>query len=418
MKTFIVTLLIAAVSLTAAFAEEGPSAVPRTPATLSPGDRLPGVDLAQGISEITGVAISPLLGVCSIGAWHYYHTPKPFRNTLPWFCHPHFWGFGFSLLGLCFLKDLFGAVAPPLIKKPFDIAELFENKLSALVASTAFVPLIAGEMARHLSDSTGAQVVVQHSAYFASLFPVDAIEFGIQLLLFPFCILSFLVVWMACHAINVVIAFCPIGFVDALLKLVKMALLLCFVLSYVIDPYLGAAVSLLIIVAAGWFAPSAFRLSVFGALFATDTLMPNRARRPVAPDGAHAFTAHASLGVPARTYGRVTRAPDGAICFSYRPWLILPRRHIPLPKGALAICAGVYFPSLLYRPESSEAFTRIILFLPRFRGQEQAIAGYFDITDIRDSALSRGFKAVHAWFAEILNTGNANPAESPRIGNI
>ena len=33
---------------------------------------LPGVTLSEGVSEITGVAISPLLGVSAMGAWTYY----------------------------------------------------------------------------------------------------------------------------------------------------------------------------------------------------------------------------------------------------------------------------------------------------------------------------------------------------------
>lgn len=33
---------------------------------------LPGIGLAEGISEITGVAISPLLGVSTVGAWKYW----------------------------------------------------------------------------------------------------------------------------------------------------------------------------------------------------------------------------------------------------------------------------------------------------------------------------------------------------------
>src|SRR5262245_59113118 len=97
--------------------------------------RLPGVELAERASQVTGVAISPLLGVSSIGAWKYYRTPATERDSLPWFCHPVVWGIGLSIIALCFLKDAFGAGAPPFLKKPLDVIELLENKLSGAVAA-------------------------------------------------------------------------------------------------------------------------------------------------------------------------------------------------------------------------------------------------------------------------------------------
>src|SRR6266545_7952096 len=51
----------------------------------------PGVELAQTLSTVTGVAISPLLGVGAVGAWKYYHTPPEKRARLPWFAQPAFW---------------------------------------------------------------------------------------------------------------------------------------------------------------------------------------------------------------------------------------------------------------------------------------------------------------------------------------
>src|SRR5258708_8578698 len=46
------------------------------------------------------------------------------------------------MLAACFLKDSLGTALPAALKKPFDLIELFENKLSALVAAAAFVPLV------------------------------------------------------------------------------------------------------------------------------------------------------------------------------------------------------------------------------------------------------------------------------------
>jgi len=373
-------------------------------------DRLPGVALTEGISQITGTAISPLLGVCSAGAWRYFQTPSAQRRSLPWFCHPGAWGFGFAILGICIFKDVLGTVAPPLIKKPLDMAELFENKVSGLVASASFVPFVATQMAQHF-DATQAQISPAAHLHYASIIPIAAIGFDLRLLFIPLGIAAFFVVWMTSHAINVLIAVSPFGFVDSMLKIFKVSILGLVVLSYLINPYFGAAISLLIVLVAAMLAPSAFRLTVFGTLFASDTIIPWRARRFVTPTEAHAFMARPLAGVPARTYGRLVRSPDGTSCFSFRPWLILSRRTVQLPAGTLAISKGIYFPSLLHSPETADSCTRIILFLPRYRSHERAIADHFAISDIRESSLTKGFVAAKAWLTETLNTGKAKYAE-------
>src|SRR5688572_16573201 len=103
----------------------------------------PGLEAAQAISTITGVAISPLLGVSAVGAWKYFKTPVENRARLPWYAQPWFWVPAMLLVILAFVKDTFGTALPTAVKKPFDVAEAMENKISGLVAAGAFVPLIA-----------------------------------------------------------------------------------------------------------------------------------------------------------------------------------------------------------------------------------------------------------------------------------
>ena len=104
---FVLTLLL---GISATFwslpvmADEVPD--PGSMSRLTSDDRLPGIGLAEGITQVTGVAISPLLGVSGVGAWQYFRTPETLRDQLPWFCHPVAWGIGAGLLALCFLKDL------------------------------------------------------------------------------------------------------------------------------------------------------------------------------------------------------------------------------------------------------------------------------------------------------------------------
>ena len=293
------------------------------------------------------------------------------------------------------------------------MAELFENKLSALVASAAFVPFIASQMAQHFSTGQQAHLTAPPNVYFASVLPVHlaTFSFDYRLLFIPLAILAFLTVWLASHAINVLIALCPFGFIDALLKLVKLALLSSVVLSYLINPYFGAVISLIILFIATLIAPWAFRLTVFGTLLAADIIAPTRAQRAARPTEAHAFLARSISGVPARTYGHLIRAEDGTVQFTYRPWLVFSRRAVAVPIGATAISKGVFFPSFLYSPGNPEPLRILVMFLPRYRTHEGAIAAHFEISDVLDSPLTKGFKAVRAWLADTLNIGRAKYAE-------
>ncbi len=375
-------------------------------------DRLPGVDLTEGITQITGVAISPMLGVSSVGAWRYYHASETQRDLLPWYCHPAVWGLGFFLLGLCFLKDSLGTAAPPLVKKPLDMAELFENKASAIVASTAFVPFVTSQMAQHFTAGQQALYATSSELHYASMLPVHfgSLNIGTYFVFLPLCIFAFLVVWLTAHGINVLIALCPFGFIDAILKLVKVFLLSSVVLSYIISPYFGAAVSLLIVLVAVLLAPWAFRLTVFGTLLATDTILARRARRKATPDESHAFLARSVSKVPVRTFGRLSRGVDGVIRFHYRPWLILNQRVLELPSGSIAISKGAVFPSLLHSADGT-SFIKIVIFLPRYRGQEGDIGVHLETQDIRDGAVIKGFNAVRGWLAETINLGKAKYAK-------
>jgi hypothetical protein len=355
---------------------------------------LPGVALTQGITEITGVAISPLLGVSSVGAWRYWKTPAAGRASLPWYAQPWAWGTGLALLGLCFLKDSLGTAVPGLLKKPFDMVELFENKASALVASGAFVPLVAQEMAKHL-EAERALAVPTASIAGLGFAGIDA-----AWLVVPVAVVAFLVVWICSHAINVLIILSPFSTLDALLKLARTALLASVGLIYLIAPWLAAALCLVIIALAIWLAPAALRLAIFGARYAADILLPWRGRKRATPERPHAFTLGRVAGLPPRTGGRMVLLEDGSMAFRYRRWCVLDERTIPLPDGPRHLEKGLFSPALIHRNGGAEL--KLLLFLPRYRGHEESMAGHLKLHGVREHSLARGFAAVKDWIAGMV----------------
>src|SRR5262245_36082568 len=85
--------------------------VPATHAATKPGrsaEPKMGLEIAKTITMITGVAISPLLGVGAYGAWTWVGATEEERADLPWYAKPVFWLPALLVVGLVFIKDVGG----------------------------------------------------------------------------------------------------------------------------------------------------------------------------------------------------------------------------------------------------------------------------------------------------------------------
>ena len=257
-----------------------------------------GLEAAQAISTITGVAISPLLGVSGIGVWKYFKTAPEKRAKLPWYAQPWFWGPALLLVVLAFVKDTFGTALPTVVKKPLDVAEAIENKISGLVAAGAFVPLIAAIFA-----ATGDDRALYGDAGLAmmNLTPL------LNLLTVPLAIAAFVVVWMVSRVVHVLILISPFTTVDAALKSVRPFVLSTVAGTAFVNPYVGAAWSLVIILICFLLAGWSFRLMIFGTVFTWDLVTFRKNRFKVEPDSNWMFTACEVNKTPIRTYGKLSR---------------------------------------------------------------------------------------------------------------
>jgi hypothetical protein len=64
-----------------------------------------GRQVSRALATVTGTAISPLFGVCVLGAYTCVKTPPPQRVSLPFYCSPAFWIPLAVLVILVLLKD-------------------------------------------------------------------------------------------------------------------------------------------------------------------------------------------------------------------------------------------------------------------------------------------------------------------------
>lgn len=353
----------------------------------------PGVGIAETLSIITGVAISPLLGVSAVGCYQYCQADPAQRDHLPWFANPLFWVPAFLLVAACFIKDTAGAALPAPVKKPFDALEAIEHKISGLVATGAFVPIMVSLI--HEANSTGGQPALSLSALgFATVgFP----DWLYDLLVTPSAMFLFFIVFLTSNAINILILLSPFTLLDAALKVFRATVLasvvgMALLGSWTGHPWIGAVWSLGIILISYFIAGWSFRLSHFGLVLVWKLFSGARHRFHPHPKENHLFLGRQLERVPTRTYGRLLRNESGQLVFRYRPWLVLPVRTLVLPAGDYAAGRGLVCSEIL-RVDGHSA-RMIFLLPPQYRGHEAELARIYQLAGMRDV----GIRAAWTWF--------------------
>lgn len=357
----------------------------QTPSTTT--SKAPGAHIAQQISLLTGIAISPLLGSSGYGCYLYFKTLPEERASLPWFSQMWFWLPGLLICAVCFIKDTAGNALPTVVKKPFDIIEAFENKISGLVATGAIVPFLM----MMTKDPGTSQALL-------SSMGVAAMDFSwlYNLFIIPVSMIAFFFVFLASNAINVLIILSPFTTVDAALKGIRLALLGTIAGTALANPWVGLAWALFIIVVSYFVSGWSFRLSHFGVAYLWDFFTfrcrwfkPKSARNRM-------FLGKRLNKVPARSYGTVFRDEKGLLTFKYRPWLILPERQMTLPEGQYAVGKGLVN-SEIQRVEGEKART-VFLLPPRYRGHEEELVKIYGFADVRPIGLNAAFKWLKEFF--------------------
>ncbi len=367
------------------------------PAAAAADKNMPGQQIAQTLSLITGVAISPLMGVGAVGAWQWFKAKTPEQKAkLPWFANPLFWLPALLIVAMCFVKDSAGIVLPPLLKKPFDVAETIEHKISGLVATGAFVP-IAASIFHASGGGDGASL---SSLGFA------AIDFSplYNALMIPVMMAAFFMVFLASNAVNILILLSPFGVVDAALKAFRTSIIASIAISSWANPWIGAAWALFIILLSWLIAGWSFRLSHFGLAFIWDFVTRRCNRFKPDPTANKMFLGRKIDYVPARTYGRLSHDEKGNLVLKYHPWLVLAERTLTLPATKYAAGKGVFFSEIL-QVDGDNA--RIALLLPpRYRSHEYELVAIYGLTGVRDT----GLLAAWSWIKSMLGFKTKIPA--------
>ena len=369
----------------------------KSPAGAARG-KTPGIELATMLSQVTGIAISPLLGVSTVGAYQYFQANTPEEKAkLPWFAQVSFWLPAFLLVGVCAFKDSIAAALPPGMKKPLDVAEVLENKVSGLVAAGAVVPSLVAVGSKLIMNSSGLD---HHAAVAGGLgmIQLGSMDFSwlLTILMVPLSVAVFAVVWVVGHAINVLILLSPWGGLDTALKAMRTGVLSLVAATAYIDPVVGATLSVVIVLLAYLMAGWAFRLMVFGTEFSWDFFTLRHHRFKLLADGNKLFTAREISKVPMRTYGRLHQQADGKLLFKFRPWLVLPERTVEVPREGLVVGKGLFYSEVLGFDQAADRLDTLLLLPPRYRGHEELLARTYHISGTCDVGLRKAW----SWLKE------------------
>lgn len=353
-------------------------------------EAVPGVKLAEAVSATTGLAISPLFGAGIVGAWHYIQTPSTHRSNLPWHTHPWFWGPALALVLLLILKEPMLYFLPG-AKKPLDVLEVLENKLSAVIVTPLVVNLALQTFSAPSPSLNGINVV-------CAALPLG--NTGLMWVTSAGFLVLFFCVWLVFHAVNVLILLSPSATLDMAMRLVRGSVLGGVTLSAVLNPWIGLAISLVVIFfcakSFGW----ATRLVVYGMTILSDWLLKLSPNMNEKNPRFRAFLVSPRNGLPMRSWGYLKNNTMGCPVFVGRslPWLA--SVEIPLEPRNIKILKGMIGPVV---KEFGPGFpVSILAFPPRYAKHEESIAHTLGIECSLEHPLKKNWQMALEWLAETL----------------
>lgn len=351
--------------------------------------------ITDTLNLATGAAINPLLVVGGLGAWCWLDTPQEQRAKLPWHHQPWYWGPLLVIALLYLLGSLIGLFAPA-GNKFTEAARTLEGNLQPLYTLPFLLPFVYQRFGGGIEQVDKMLASVIPSAHAAGLESMAEISMLPVLMALAFAFI-YGVVWLTTQAVNAMVLLSPVPFIDILIRSAHLTYVVVLIGLSIISPFLGLLLTLPLIILAllvcGW----CFRLSVFGTVIAADLL--RFWRKITVNSRVLAFAARRLEGVPVRTCGKLQRTDKGLV-FQYRPWLILPRRSIPLSDNEIVLERGLLYPRL--RSQNSGSTVTLLALPPRYRSQEEAVAQQLGITTITSCAILRGWAAIKSWTASLF----------------
>lgn len=215
--------------------------------------------LARDVNTLTGLAISPLLTLSMVGAYHYWMTPPELRSQLTLFSHPLVWGAIWALLLVVLSKDvILGLIPSTGIRNLINGVEAAARSPMALIVLLAYLPTFFSTLHQFSpveSAAAAAQVISSPSpqlmmglggSWQGILFWI-----GLSLVLLG-TLFSFGVYFIVSQCLSILAALAPFGFMVWMIKLARLLTLAALLICALISPFLGLAVVVVGTLGAWW----------------------------------------------------------------------------------------------------------------------------------------------------------------------
>lgn len=364
--------------------------------------------LAESLSQLFGVAVSPLLVFSTIGAIEYWSIPS--GGSVPLHARPMVWGSFMMVLLLSFLTSLKGLVLPSPLTPVFDAVKYFEEHASGLLAAGILIPTVAKTM-----DAAAAALpaTAAGSAYLHAGF----LDFAQGIFVQAMLLFVFLAVRIVSMTFDALILISPIAFVDAVLRSIRMSIVLggsaLALILLKMEPWgpfvLLALIAMLVIfclAVAGW----CVRLNLFAASCAWDILTLRWWRTRAERGPIRAFAANGRLGPPVRTRGSIVVGEDG-VQFRWRPWFVLPPRAVKVSTESVSVIRGIVISSIV-RELGDDRRTDLLHLPPRYRSHHETVANRLGV-QVGEGGLRRGIRAAWRFIKGMFSRKAAEPSPVP-----
>lgn len=336
------------------------------------------VAITSGITQITGLAINPLLVLIVIGV-HDYCCPTA-GKTLPLYANPWIWGslcaLFATIFGLRLLTPLFPGTGK--ILKGFI---LVEQKIMGLLAAGLFMPTIASTL-ENAGFSSNNHDQVAAAGFFGTTGYVVA------------GLLIYSVVWVVSHVIDSLVLLSPFALIDATLLTIRATFLAILAGAYYLSPLFSAGLCCILIVICFLIAGWCIRINLLASTFAFDLLTlrclwvrPNQWPLRI-------FITGKSGLAPTRTRGLLERDPDG-LRVRWRRFYWPIKRSTVLHRGSAKLVRGVVWSEL--HAESSPKVLVTLILPPRYFNHDQWITEHLEIP-AENGTIRRGVAGVVDFF--------------------
>ena len=367
--------------------------------------------ISVSISEMTGVAINPLLVTTAIGVYRNIKAGSAdARSELPWYFQTWF----ILICGIMALLSFLISIPSITMNLPPQVSSIIEqsNKVIGLVLATPVVFDLISPISSLLANNVHAAITANEMHAYASVIPMGilaGILAGIPGFIWSVAasVMLFFVyvaIWLMNFTFDTIIFLCPFGWADAILKSMRAAYFTFLAILSAIYPPLAFIITLPVIIIAvillGW----SVRRFVMGFVFLKDFLS-KRKETVIDEKGILAFS-ESGLGMIRKHLGRL-KAENGKWIFTYRK-LFITEKTITVDKAESILKKGFIYSEIRQNEKL------LCSLPPRYQKIADQVQTNLNIEKVDDGGLKKGIKAFTAWIKNLF-TGNrtaAAPANS------